>query len=171
MAVPEYWLAPMATLVFSVHLRWLPSAGWLEPEHVVLPALALALRPMAYFTRLMRAAMIDVLQAPYIIAARSRGLGMGRTVLRHGTRNALPPVITLFAMWLSSLIGGAVVIEVIFSIPGMGRLLYEAVLNGDITMTQGAVVVLVAFAVFMSTLTDLIYVALNPAVRITDAKA
>ena len=170
-AIPEYWIAPMATLVFSVHLQWLPSAGWIGPEHVVLPALALALRPMAYFTRVMRAAMIDVLQAPYIIAALSRGLGMGRTVLRHGPRNAMPPVITLFAMWLAGLIGGAVVIEVIFSIPGMGRLLYEAVLNKDITMMQGVIVCLVAFAVLMSTLTDLIYVALNPAVRITDASA
>ena len=170
-AIPEYWVAPMATLVFSVYLRWLPSAGWLGPEHVVLPALALALRPMAYFTRVTRAAMIDVLQAPYIVAALSRGLGMGRTVLRHGIRNAMPPVVTLFAMWLAGLIGGAVVIEVIFSIPGMGRLLYEAVLNKDITMMQGVIVCLVAFAAFMSTLTDLIYVALNPAVKITDAAA
>ena len=170
-AIPEYWIAPMATLVFSVHLQWLPSAGWIGPEHVILPAFALALRPMAYFTRVTRAAMIDVLQAPYIIASLSRGLGMGRTILRHGIRNAMPPVVTLFAMWLAGLIGGAVVIEVIFSIPGMGRLLYEAVVNKDIPMLQGSIVCLVAFAVLMSTLTDLIYVALNPAVRITDAAA
>jgi peptide/nickel transport system permease protein len=170
-AIPEYWIAPMATLVFAVHLHWLPSAGWLGPEYVVLPALALALRPMAYFTRVTRAAMIDVLEAPYIIAARSRGLGMGHTVLRHGVRNAMPPVITLFAMWLAGLIGGAVVIEVIFSIPGMGRLLYEAVVNKDIPVIQGSIVVLVSFAVLISTLTDLVYVALNPAVRIADAQA
>jgi peptide/nickel transport system permease protein len=170
-AIPEYWFAPFATLVFSVYLGWLPSAGWRGPEYVVLPALALALRPMAYFTRVTRAAMIDVLQAPYIIAALSRGLGMGRTVLRHGVRNAMPPVITLFALWLAGLIGGAVVVEVIFSIPGMGRLLYEAVVNKDIPMIQGAIVCLVSFSVLMSTLTDLIYVALNPAVRITDASA
>lgn len=170
-AIPEYWVAPFATLVFSVYLGWLPSAGWRGPEYVVLPALALALRPMAYFTRVTRAAMIDVLEAPYIIAALSRGLGMGRTILRHGIRNAMPPVITLFAMWLAGLIGGAVVIEVIFSIPGMGRLLYEAVVNKDIPMIQGAIVCLVSFAILMSTLTDLIYVALNPAVRMTDASA
>ena len=126
---------------------------------------------MAYFTRVTRAAMIDVLEAPYITAALSRGLGMVRTIQRHGVRNALPPVITLFAMWLSGLIGGAVVVEVIFSIPGMGRLLYEAVVNKDIPMLQGAIVVLVAFAVLVSTLTDIIYVLLNPAVRITDAQA
>ncbi len=169
-ALPEYWIAPMAALVFAVYLHWLPSAGWLGIEYVVLPALSLALRPMAYFTRVTRAAMIDVLEAPYIIAARSRGLGMGSTILRHGIRNAMPPVVTLFAMWLAGLIGGAVVIEVIFSIPGMGRLLYQAVVNKDLPLLQGAIVVLVAFAVLVSTLTDLIYVALNPAVRITDAQ-
>ncbi len=170
-AVPEYWIAPMLTLVFAVNLHWLPSAGWRGPEYAILPAFALALRPMAYFTRVTRAAMIDVLEAPYITAALSRGLGMARTIQRHGVRNALPPVITLFAMWLSGLIGGAVVVEVIFSIPGMGRLLYEAVVNKDIPMLQGAIVVLVAFAVLVSTLTDIIYVLLNPAVRITDAQA
>jgi peptide/nickel transport system permease protein len=170
-AIPEYWVAPFATLVFSVSLGWLPSAGWRGPEYVVLPALALALRPMAYFTRVTRAAMIDVLEAPYITAALSRGLGIGRTILRHGIRNAMPPVITLFAMWLAGLIGGAVVIEVIFSIPGMGRLLYEAVVNKDIPMIQGAIVCLVSFAILMSTLTDLMYVALNPTVGITDASA
>ncbi len=168
-AIPEYWFAPFAALFFAVHLGWLPSAGWRGPEYVILPALALALRPMAYFTRVMRAAMIDVLQAPYIIAARSRGLGMGQTVLRHGVRNSLPPVLTLFALWLAGLIGGAVVVEVIFAIPGMGRLLYEAVVDHDVPMIQGAIVCLVAFAVLLSTLTDLLYVALNPAVRITNA--
>ena len=170
-AIPEYWIAPMAMIVFAVHLHWLPSAGWRGPEYVVLPAVALALRPMAYFTRVTRASMIDVLEAPYITAALSRGLGMRRTILRHGLRNAMPPVVTLFALWLSGLIGGAVVVEVIFSIPGMGRLLYEAVVNKDIPMLQGAIVVLVSFAVIVSTLTDLIYVLLNPAVSITDGPA
>ncbi len=170
-AIPEYWLAPMATLVFAVYLQWLPSAGWSGPEHVILPALALALRPMAYFTRVMRASMIDVLEAPYITAALSRGLGLGQTIRRHCGGNARTPVITLFAMWLSGLIGGAVVIEVIFSIPGMGRLLYEAVVNKDLPVLQGTIMCLVSFAVLMSTITDFIYVLINPAVRIKDASA
>lgn len=170
-AIPEYWLAPMAALVFCVYLQWLPSAGWNGPEHVILPALTLALRPMAYFTRVMRASMIDVLEAPYITAAFSRGLGLAQTVWRHGVRNALTPVITLFSMWLAGLIGGAVVIEVIFSIPGMGRLLYESVINKDLPILQGTIVCLVSFAVLMSTITDLIYVMINPAVRITDETA
>jgi peptide/nickel transport system permease protein len=168
-AIPEYWIAPMAALVFAVYLQWLPSAGWTGPEHIILPALALALRPMAYFTRVMRASMIDVLEAPYITAALSRGLGWGQTIQRHGIRNAMTPVITLFAMWLSGLIGGAVVIEVIFSIPGMGRLLYEAVVNKDLPVLQGTIMCLVSFAVLMSTITDFIYVLINPAVRIKDA--
>jgi peptide/nickel transport system permease protein len=170
-AMPEYWLAPMGILLFAVHLGWLPSAGWREPASVVLPALVLALRPLAYFARVTRAAMIDVLQAPYIVAARSRGLGMAETVLRHGLRNGILPVITLFAMWLAGLLGGSVVIEVIFAIPGMGRLTYEAVVNNDIPVLQGGIVAIVGLAIAINTAADLLYVALNPAIRLGDGRA
>ncbi|MBI1774142.1 MAG: ABC transporter permease [Proteobacteria bacterium] len=166
-AIPEYWLAPMAILVFALHLGWLPSAGWLGPSSVVLPALALAPRPLAYFTRVTRAAMIDVLQAPYITAARSRGLSMRQTVLRHGLRNSSLPVLTLFALWLAGLLGGSVVIEVIFSIPGMGRLIYQAVVNSDIPMLQGGLVCIVAISVIINTVVDIIYGLVNPTVRVT----
>jgi peptide/nickel transport system permease protein len=165
-AVPEYWLAPMAVLVFSLYLGLLPSAGWQSPSSIVLPALVLALRPLAYFTRVTRAAMIDVLQAPYITAARSRGLDMRQTVMRHGVRNGAMPVVTLFALWLAGLLGGSVVVEVIFSIPGMGRLIYEAVVNNDVPVLQGSFVCIVALSVLINTLADVVYILLNPAVRI-----
>ena len=131
----------------------------------MLPAFALSLRPMAYFTRVTRAAMIDVLQAPYITAARSRGLGMTQTVLRHGLRNGAIPVVTLFALWLAGLLGGSVVVEVIFAVPGMGRLIYEAVLNKDLPVLQGGFVAIVALSVLINTLADIVYAVLNPAVR------
>lgn len=166
-ALPEYWLGPLAILVFALHLGWLPSAGWREPSHVVMPACVLALRPLAYFTRVTRASMLDVLNAPYMTAARSRGLSVVRTVMAHGVRNATPPVMTLFAIWLAGLIGGAVVIEVIFAIPGMGRLVYSAVVNHDVPLLQAGVVCIVALAVAVNTVADLLYLALNPTLRVS----
>lgn len=164
-ATPEYWLAPMGILVFALYLGWLPSAGWTSWSSLVLPAMVLSLRPMAYFTQVTRAAMMDVLQAPYITAARSRGLSMRQTVMRHGLRNGSLPVVTFFALWLAGLLGGSVVIEVIFAIPGMGRLLYEAVINRDVPMLQGGFVSIVALSILINTIADMLYVALNPAVR------
>jgi peptide/nickel transport system permease protein len=164
-AVPEYWLAPMVILIFALHLHILPSAGWEGPSSVVLPAMVLSLRPFAYFTRMTRAAMMDVLQAPYITAALSRGLSMRQTVFRHGARNGAMPVVTLFALWLAGLLGGSVVVEVIFSIPGMGRLIYQAVVNNDVPVLQGAFVCTVALSVLINTVADVLYILLNPTVR------
>lgn len=170
-AVPEYWLAPMSILVFALYLGWLPSAGWRGPESVILPALALSLRPMGYFTQVMRASMTDVLNSPHIVAAHSRGLSVRRTLIAHGLRNALLPVITLFSMWMAGLLGGAVVIEVIFAVPGMGRLVYSAIVNGDLPVLQAGLVAIVTFAVLINTLTDLAYTVLNPVVRFDNAAA
>jgi peptide/nickel transport system permease protein len=167
-AVPEYWLAPVLVLVFSRYLGWLPSAGWRDPTSLVMPALVLALRPMAYFTQVTRASMTDVLAAPYIVAARSRGLSQSQTLLRHGLRNALLPVMTLFSLWFAGLLGGSVVVEVIFSIPGMGRLVYNAVVNHDVPLIQGGILSIVALAVIVTTATDFLYALINPAVRVRD---
>ncbi|HEX6355882.1 ABC transporter permease [Actinophytocola sp.] len=164
-ALPEYWLAPVLILVFALHLGALPSAGWAGPASMVLPCLTLALRPMSYFTQVTRASMIDVLAAPHMTAARARGLPFGVAMLRHGIRNALLPVITLFSVWLAGLLGGSVVVEVIFSIPGMGRLMYESVVNNDVPAIQAAIVCLVALAVLITTVTDVVYRLVNPAVR------
>lgn len=164
-ATPEYWFAPMSALVFALYLGWLPSAGWDSWRSLVLPALTLTLRPLAYFTQVTRAAMAEVLRAPYITAARSRGLGMHGTVTRHGIRNGSLPVVTFFALWLAGLLGGSVVVEVIFAIPGMGRLLYDAVVNRDIPMLQGGFICIVALSILINTLADSFYVLINPAMR------
>ena len=165
-AIPEYWFAPLSILIFAIYLGVLPSAGWQGPSSVVLPAFVLSLRPMAYFTRVTRAAMIDVLEAPYITAALSRGLSLGQTVRRHGVRNGAMPVVTLFALWLAGLLGGSVVVEVIFSIPGMGRLIYEAVVNSDVPVLQASFVCIVGLSVAINTVADIVYILLNPAVRV-----
>lgn len=164
-AIPEYWFAPISVLIFSLYLGLLPSAGWQGPSYIVLPALVLSLRPMAYFTRVTRAAMIDVLQAPYITAALSRGLSMRQTVVHHGLRNGSMPVVTLFALWLAGLLGGSLVVEVIFSIPGMGRLIYEGVVNNDVPVLQASFMCIVVLSIVINTIADVLYILLNPVVR------
>ena len=168
-ATPEYWLAPLFIMLFAVELGWLPSAGWTGPDSLVMPALVLSLRPLAYFSQVMRASMIDVLNAGYIKAARSRGLGLAQALLRHGLRNGILPVLTIFALWLAGLLGGSVVVEVIFAIPGMGRLVYAAVINNDIPLLQGSMICIVGLAVAINTVADLLYGVLNPTVTATAA--
>lgn len=165
-AIPSYWLGPVAILVFALWLGWLPSAGWKGPAYIILPAFTLALRPIAYFTRMTRAAMLDVLSAPYITAARARGLTLYQTILRHGLRNSMIPVVTLFALWFAALLGGSVVVEVIFAIPGMGRLMYDGVVNADIPVIQAGLMAIVGLAIVINTATDILYTFLNPSIRL-----
>jgi peptide/nickel transport system permease protein len=167
-SAPEYWVGQVLVLVFARYLGWLPSGGWSGLAYIILPATALALRPLGYFTQVTRAAMSDVLAAPYITAARSRGLSFPRTLVRHGMRNSMLPVMTLFSFWFAGLLGGSVVIEVIFNIPGMGRLLYTSVLNNDVPVIQGGLMWILVLAVVINTVTDLLYGVLNPAIRVTN---
>lgn len=164
-AIPEFWLAPVLILVFALQLGWLPSAGWRGPLFAIMPVMTLALRPIAYFTRLTRAAMLEVLNKDYIRAARARGLTRTQTVWRHALRNALIPVVTLATLWLANLLGGAVIIEVIFSIPGVGRTLFGAVTAVDLPLLQGGLILIVGLAVIVNSMTDILYIVLNPAIR------
>ncbi|MEE2570124.1 ABC transporter permease [Pseudarthrobacter sp. J64] len=164
-AMPEYWVAPLLVLVFALKLSVLPSAGWSGPESMVLPALTLALRPISYFTSAVRAGMIDAASAEHVPAARARGLSLAQAVLHHVIPNGLVPLSTLVAVWFAGLLGGSVIVEVIFAVPGMGRLLFDAVVNSDIPLAQGGVVVVVALAVLVTTLADFVHRALTPAVE------
>ena len=163
-AMPEYWLAPLLVLVFALKLSMLPSAGWNSVSSIVLPAATLALRPISFFTSAVRSGMIEALEAEHIPAARARGLSRVQTLMRHVVPNGLVPLSTLFAVWFAGLLGGSVIVEVIFAIPGMGRLLYDAVVNSDIPLAQGGVVVVVAFAVAITTLADFLHRILSPKV-------
>lgn len=163
-AMPEYWLAPLLVLVFALKLSLLPSAGWNTASSIVLPAATLALRPISFFTSAVRSGMIDALEAEHIPAARARGLSRVHTVWQHVIPNGLVPLSTLFAVWFAGLLGGSVIVEVIFAIPGMGRLLYDAVVNSDIPLAQGGVVVVVALAVAITTFADFLHRILSPKV-------
>src|SRR3990172_313427 len=131
-AVPEYWFAPVLILVFSLKLGWLPSAGWRGPLYIIMPAVTLALRPIAYFTRLTRETMIEVMQKDYICAVRAKGVSELQVIWRHAFRNSLIPVVTMITLWLAGLLGGSVIVEVIFAVPGIGRIMYDAVLASDL---------------------------------------
>lgn len=168
-AIPEYWLAPLGMLVFALGLGLLPAAGWIGPESVVLPAAVLSLRPLAYLLGVTRASMIEVLASPYITAARARGLSQPATLRRHALKNSMVPVMTLFSIWLAGTLGGSVVVEVIFAIPGLGRIMYEAVVNADVPVIQGGVVAAVTLAIVINTLTDIGYAVLNPAVVVGES--
>ena len=164
--VPSYVLAPALILLFGVQLGWLPSAGWRGPLHVILPCLTLATGPTAFFAQVVRASMLEVLSMDYIRTARAKGLRETLLVRRHALRNALIPVVTLSSMWLAGLIGGALIVEVIFSVPGIGRVLFDAINASDIPLIQASLMVIVAISVLMNTATDIAYVLLNPAIRI-----
>ncbi|WP_309071321.1 ABC transporter permease [Arthrobacter sp.] len=168
-AMPEYWLAPMLVLVFAIQLSVLPSAGWEGPTSAVLPVAVLALRPTSHFTSAVRDGMLEALAADHVVAARARGLSRFDTVRKHVIPNGLLPLTTLVAVWFAGLLGGSVIIEVIFAIPGMGRLLFDGVLNSDIPLAQGAVVLVVGLAVVLTTAADLVHGLLNPQVRMRHA--
>jgi peptide/nickel transport system permease protein len=170
-AVPEYWIALLLILFFAQKLGWLPSAGWRGPAYMVMPVLTLALRPIAYFAWATRAAVIEAMKMDYVRAARARGLTRTRTIWVHALRNALIPVVTLVALWLAGMLGGSVIVEVIFGIPGIGLVLYNAVLATDLPLIQAGLVFLISLAVVINTLADLAYVALNPAVRLARPRA
>ena len=164
--VPSYVLAPALILLFGVHFGWLPSAGWRGPLYVILPCLTLATGPTAFFAQVVRASMLEVLSMDYIRTARAKGLRETLLVRRHALRNALIPVVTLSSMWLAGLIGGALIVEVIFSVPGIGRVLFDAINASDLPLIQGSLMMIVAISVLMNTATDIAYVFLNPAIRL-----
>lgn len=166
-AVPEYWSGPVLIWIFAIQLGWLPSAGFRGWQFLILPVLVLALRPITYFTQVTRAAMLDVLKEPYITAAMARGLRLRQTILRHGLRNILVPIVTLSFLWFAGLLGGAVIVEVIFAIPGMGRLVFNSVINLDIPVLQAGFLILVTITIVMNSLADAIYVLANPMLATT----
>jgi peptide/nickel transport system permease protein len=137
---------------------------------MVLPVLTLLPAPLAYFTQATRAALLDVFNADYMRTARAKGLRRPTVLYRHALRNALIPVATLVTLWLAGLLGGSVIVEVIFAVPGLGRILYDAVISGDLPLLQAGLLLLVGLAIVISTLTDLLYLLLNPAMRLRQSR-
>jgi peptide/nickel transport system permease protein len=165
-SVPNFWLAIMMILVFSVSWRILPTSGRGGPLHVVMPALAIAINLMALLTRLVRSTMIEVLAEDYVRTGRAKGLSEVMVTARHGLPNALIPLVTVIGLQFGFILGGAVVIETIFTWPGVGLFTIQAILNRDYPVVQAAVFILATGVVIINLVVDLLYVWLDPRIRI-----
>ncbi len=172
-AVPNFWFGMMLTLVFAVGLRWLPPGGftpWQENpglafRSLILPSLALALPQASILARVMRTALVDVTGQDFIRTARAKGLTLGEAVWRHGVRNALLPVLTIMGLQFAFLIAGTIIVENVFYLPGLGRLIYTAVSERDLVLVQGATIILVLAVTATMLVTDLAYALVDPRLR------
>ena len=162
---PVFWLAIMLILIFSEKLAVLPPSGRGSWQHLVLPACALAAYSTAIITRLLRSSMLEVLQSDYIRTARGKGLPERKVVWRHALRNAAIPTLTVIALQVGALLGGAVITEEIFAYPGMGRLAIQAIANRDFAIVQAFVIFMAALIVAINMAVDVFYAVLDPRLR------
>lgn len=172
-AIPAFLAGILLITVFAVGLAWLPANGWTPPaedpamflKQLVLPALSLGLVQGAVLTRYVRSAVLDVLREDYLRTARAKGLRPSQAMRRHGLRNAAVPVVTVLALQLATLLIGAVVVERVFVIPGLGSLLLDSVSNRDLVMVQDVVMILVVAVLLVNFLVDLLYLLIDPRLR------
>ena len=178
-ATPVFWMGLMMIVLFSVHLGWLPSSGmetiaaghqgltWVldVARHMIMPVATLSLFYVALYTRVMRASMLEVFNQDYVTTARAKGLSERRITFRHVLRNALLPVVTLVGVQIGGMLGGSVLVETVFSWPGLGRLAFEAVFQRDINLLLG-ILLLCSFVVILANIAvDLAYSWLDPRIR------
>jgi oligopeptide transport system permease protein len=166
-ALPSFVIGPVLALVFGVRLRWLPVAGWESgaARYLVLPVVTLALPVAAYLARLMRASLLEVLRAPFVRAARARGLGGARVLWRHALRPALLPVVSYLGPPAAAVVTGALVVEAVFALPGTGRFLVQGAIDRDYPLVMGMVVVYGVLTLGLNLLADLTYGWLDPGAR------
>jgi len=173
-SVPGFWLAILLMLFFSLHLRLLPSIGYValhegpldNLRHLILPALGLALPLGATIMRFMRSSLLEVFGQDYFRTARAKGLTYMRAVNKHALRNALIPVVTVIGIQIGRLLGGAVIIEQIFALPGLGRLVFDGIAMRDYPVVQGTVLVFTAFFILINLIVDVLYGVIDPRVRL-----
>lgn len=164
-SVPSFWLGLILILVFSVWLNLLPSFGAGDLEHMVLPSLALALGMSAITTRLVRSSLLEVLNEDYVLMARANGLDERQVLKHHALRNAMLPVLTFAGLQMGFLIGGAMVVETVFSWPGVGKLLVDSIMLKDFSMVQGCVLVIAVLFCLITLLIDVLYAVIDPRVH------
>ena len=176
-AVPSFLAGILLVSVFSVGLGWLPANGWIPPDEdfggflrrLILPVLALSAVQAAILTRYVRSAVVDVLAEDFMRTARAKGMSLGRALRVHGLRNAALPVLTVTGLQLTSLVIGAVVIERVFVLPGIGSMLLDSVSNRDLIAVQSIVMLLVVFTLLVNLLVDLLYQVFDPRIRSVSA--
>jgi len=174
LSMPSFWLGICLIYLFAVRWPVLPSGGFVEPwvdppaslRHLLLPAFALGYLQSGLIARMTRASMLDVLRGDFVRTARSKGLAERRVVVKHAFRNALIPVLTVTGIALAVLFGGAVVIETVFTLPGVGRLLVNAVVRRDYPVVQGTLLLVAAWYVLVNIVVDVLYTVSDPRVRL-----
>jgi ABC-type dipeptide/oligopeptide/nickel transport system permease component len=163
---PVYWVGLMLILVFAVGLRWLPPSGYGGIAFLILPAVTLGMRSIAFLARVSRAAMQEALTSEFVRTARAKGLGEGPVVLRHALRAALLPVVTVIGLDFGGYLTGSILTETIFSWPGVGRYVLTAIEKRDLPAIQGSILFLSVVFVFVNLVTDLVYARVDPRVRL-----
>jgi ABC-type dipeptide/oligopeptide/nickel transport system permease component len=164
-SAPSFFLALILMLIFSLQLRWFPIIGMKSWQGAVLPILTLGTQAVGFITRTTRSAMLDVIHQDYIRTSRSRGVPEGVIIYLHAFKNALIPVLTAVGLRFGGLLAGAALVETVFSIPGIGRFMVDAVSNRDYPAVQGSVLVLAATFVIVNTAVDLLYAAVDPRIK------
>ena len=164
-AMPSFWLGLMLIIVFSVHLGLLPVFGALEPKAIILPSATLGVGMAARLSRMTRSAMLEVLNQDYVRTARSKGLMHKTVIMRHALRNALIPIVTVFGLQLGWLLGGSVVVESVFSWPGLGRLMIDSISVRDNTVVQAGLLFFALSFILINYAIDVIYIILDPRIK------
>ena len=172
-AVPSFWLGLTLIVVFAVNLGWMPSSGFRPPDeglwrslrYLILPALALGVPNSALIIRFVRGSLLDVIATDYVRTARAKGLAERAVIFRHALRNALVPILTVVGLTFAALMGGAVVTETVFSIPGIGQLVVQSVLRRDYPVIQGVTLIVAASYVLINLLVDVLYLVVDPRVK------
>ena len=173
-SIPEFWFAIMCVLVFSLYLGWLPSSGYISPFvdfkqsliFLILPAIAVGFRQAAFTTRLTRSSMLDEMNKEYVDTGRSLGFSENKVIYKYTLRNAMIPTITISGLQLANLLGGTVVLESIFAWPGIGRAIFEAIIQRDYPLIQAGVLVLGIIVVIINLCVDMTYRYLSPRVEL-----
>ncbi|ODT65903.1 MAG: peptide ABC transporter [Pelagibacterium sp. SCN 63-23] len=176
-AIPNFWFGMLLTLVFAVGLRWLPTGGftpwhedfWASLRGLVLPGLALALPQASILARIMRTALVDVTGQDFIRTARAKGMTRDEALWRHGVRNALLPVLTILGLQFAFLVAGTIIVENVFYLPGLGRLIFTAISERDLVLVRSATIVLVLAVTATMLVVDLCYALVDPRLRERDA--
>jgi peptide/nickel transport system permease protein len=166
-SIADFWLGLMLILFFAVNLGWLPTSGFGGPQYVILPALALMVRPLGRISQVIRSSMLDQLSQPYVTTARSKGLSERVVVTLHAMKNAAIPALTLIGDETAALLNGAVVIETVFGWPGIGLLLIQAIERRDLPLIEACVFAIAVMIIFANLLVDLAYTFLDPRIRYT----
>ena len=165
-SMPNFWLGPLLIIFFSINLGWLPVSGAGGPAHLVLPALTLGTSMAAILTRMTRSSMLEVINEDYVTTARAKGLSPMKVIFKHAFKNAVIPILTLVGLQFGGLLAGSIITETIFSWPGIGSLVVNAIYSRDFPLLQGLVMTIALSYVVVNLLTDLCYAKADPRISL-----